>query len=190
MSSIFTDAYYTWKAQSKDPESFAKIYDMYIDKIYRFIYFKVSDKELAQDLAAEVFLKTWEYVNTGKEIDNIKALLYKISRNLIIDYYRSRHRHDVSIESEILENIDEESSNEPEIITHTHIDIKMELEVVEKAIKSLKDEYKDVLLLKHIEELSLGEIAKVLQKKNGAVRVMLHRATKALQEILDKNNNG
>jgi RNA polymerase sigma-70 factor (ECF subfamily) len=72
-------------------KSFSKIYDQYIDKIYRFIFLKVNSPEISQDLTSETFLRTWE-VFKNKEIKNIQAFLYKIAKNLVINYYREKEK--------------------------------------------------------------------------------------------------
>jgi len=69
---------------------FSKIYDRYIDKIYRFIFFKVNSQEIAQDLTSETFLKGWESFKNGTKIENPQAYLYKTARNLVIDFYREK----------------------------------------------------------------------------------------------------
>ncbi|MFA6537252.1 MAG: sigma factor, partial [Patescibacteria group bacterium] len=64
--------------QSKDAEAYGKLYDYYVERIYRFIFFKVNNVETAEDLTSEVFLKTWEYINkTNKKISNLNALFYR-----------------------------------------------------------------------------------------------------------------
>ena len=81
-------------------KEFGKIYDKHIDKIYRFIFLKVSSQEIAQDLCSETFLKGWEaYKNqksnlkNQKEIENVSAFLYRIARNLVTDHYRQKSRN-------------------------------------------------------------------------------------------------
>ena len=67
-------------------------YDLYTDSIYRYIYFKVGQDEEARDLTSEVFLKAWNYIQDNKITDykTLKALFYKIARNLVIDHYRRK----------------------------------------------------------------------------------------------------
>lgn len=69
--------YLLFRAKNKDPESFTKVYDLYVERIYRFIFFKVANPEDAQDLTSEVFLKTWQYINDGKEVKNLNAFFIK-----------------------------------------------------------------------------------------------------------------
>lgn len=180
MSSNITTTYWLWKAKNKDPEAFAKVYDLYIDKIYRFVYFKVSDKELAQDFSSEVFLKTWEYINTGKEIQNLNALLYATARNIVIDHYRRKSLQNISLDEAI--GHDEEALTVDD--AHQLMN-KIDVAQLEKFLLELKDEYREVLLLKYIEDFDTAQIAQIMGKKAGAVRVLLHRATKSLKELLE-----
>lgn len=181
MSTNITTSYWLWKAKNKDPEAFAKVYDLYVDKIYRFIYFKVSDKDLAQDFSSEVFLKTWEYINTGKEINNLNALLYTTARNIVIDHYRKKSLQNLNID-EVAEQTEEA------LMVEISDDLmnKIDVQLLQEFLLELKDEYREVLLLKYIEDFDLQSIAQIMGKKNGAVRVLLHRATKSLKDLLEK----
>ena len=86
---------------SKDPDAYAKLYDFYIDRIYRFVLFKVSRIEDAEDITTEVFLKTWQYIRTtDKRIANLNSLLYRMARNSVIDHYRSKQRTEKSLSEE------------------------------------------------------------------------------------------
>ena len=79
----------------KDKQAFMQAYDQYVDQIYRFVYFKLGNKEEAEDITSQVFVKCWSYVRDGKlrSQDNYKSLrsfLYTIARNAVIDHYRTR----------------------------------------------------------------------------------------------------
>jgi len=163
----------------KDPEAFASLYDLYVEKIYRFVYFKVNNKEEAEDIVSSVFLKVWSYLieYTEKEIDSFSGLIYKIARNLVIDYYRERGQ----MKKEALETAEELGENEKNYET---IAINMEVEQLMVVIKKMKQDYQEVLLLKHVEELSTAEIAEILGKTQVGVRITLHRAIKKLQEMI------
>src|SRR3989344_4534103 len=73
-----------------DTDAFGYFYDAYVARVYRFVYFKTSDKEVAQDITHDVFLEVWEYLVERKSIDNIQAYVYLVARNKVIDHYRSR----------------------------------------------------------------------------------------------------
>ena len=164
--------------QHKDAESYGKLYDYYVDRIFRFILFKVSSSAIAEDLTSEVFLKTWEYINkTNKKIGNLNALLYKVARNCVIDHYRARSKEAMATDEEYLENICDSRDFAAEA------EVKLEIQSIEKHLAKLKDIYREVIILKYIEEFSIAEIAELVDKSKGTVRVLLHRALKALKEI-------
>lgn len=164
----------------QDGDAFAELYSRYIDKIYRFIFFKISNEEEAKDLASDVFLKAWDYLNNRsreKQIQHFGGFIYRIARNAIIDVYRTRAKN---MESSI-DSLDEARLpvESPQDTMHTQMEAKQLLAV----IKKMKQEYQDVLLLRYVEELSISEIAEILEKGQTAVRVTLHRATKKLKEL-------
>jgi RNA polymerase sigma-70 factor (ECF subfamily) len=166
----------------KDPDAFAKIYDLYARRIYRFVYFKVSLEDEAQDITSDVFLKAWQYLldEKGKEVRHLSALLYSIAKNRVIDLYRSRAAATTTPLSEEAEEIlpdDRHMQEKAEAL----IDVQM----IEKHLRSMKDEYREVLIMKYLDELSTEEIAKALEKNPGNVRVLLHRAMIALREVIN-----
>jgi len=173
------EKFYLFKVrQTKDPEAYGKLYDLYVDRIFRFIFFKVSSVEEAEDLTADVFLKTWEYINTSNDnIKNFNALIYRIARNKVIDFYRNKTRETVkSAEDQLMEIADKRNLAE-------EMSIKFEIKSVETYLRKMKDGYREVLLLKYVEEYSISEISKILDKTKGNVRVLLHRATETLRDL-------
>jgi len=168
----------------QDKESFTELYQALIDPLYRFIFFKVNDAELAQDLVAEVFLRGWREMTGEKatRVKHLKAFFYTIARHLVIDYYRSTARQK---EVQLLENEGPAvaiSSSEP---LH-EVEVKIESEQILKLVNLLKASYQEIIILRHIEELSLTEISRIIQKSPVATRVLLHRANKALKREYDK----
>ena len=164
--------------QHKDAEAYGQLYDYYIDRIFRFILFKVSVNEVAEDLTSEVFLKTWEYINrTTKKIGNLNALLYKVARNCVIDHYRAKRKDFIKTDEEYLESIMDARDMEKET------NVKIDFQSIEKQLMKLKEVHREVIILKHIEELSIDEIAEIMDVSRGNVRVLIHRAMKALREI-------
>jgi RNA polymerase sigma-70 factor (ECF subfamily) len=174
----FKESNLSSRSLKKDKQAFIEIYNLYVDDIYRFIYFKVGHREEAQDISSDVFLKAWDYIVLNKvdKSKNLKALFYKIARNTVVDYYRSK-RDTSPLDS--LENTDlNDIKQDPQAIT----EIKHEYERILKLLNNIKEEYKEVIILKHINELSWDEISQALGKSKGSLRVLLHRATKALEE--------
>ncbi len=160
------------RLQAGDTEAFGFFYDQYAEKIYRFVYFKTSEKELAQDITHEVFLKAWEYIVDNKTIENLQAYLYKMARNKIADYYRSRDRQTTFLKDEV------DTIGAPIEESETNADIY----ILEKHLKSLKDEDQEIIILRHIEGLNIEEMSNILGKDKNNVRVTLHRAIAKLKE--------
>jgi len=166
------------QAKLGDREAFGKLYQFYIDKIYRYVFFRVNqEKPLAEDITADIFIKAWEKIEqftTG----SFQAWLYKIARNTVIDFYRQDKKH-IVLEEAI---VDEKANYEEEIFT------KFEIERVKAALCLLTPEQQEIITLKFIEDVSNAQIANILGKREDAIRALQHRAIKALQEILCKKN--
>lgn len=168
-------------------DSFAQLYDEHIKPIYRFIYFKVNSKEEAEDLASETFLKAWNYLSkldNSNKIHNFKAFLYQIANNLVIDFYRKRSLLPVSLNDEYWED-----ANIPDEQLSGIEKIKREDDVAElkKAFKKIPENYSSAVIWYYLEELEIAEIAQILGKSEGAARVTIHRALKALKKALEDN---
>ena len=161
---------------------FSQIYDNNLDSVYRFIYFKVNSEEIAQDLCSDVFLRFWHTLK-GKEnkhkkekaIKNPKAFLYQIARNLIVDYYRGKAKAQFV-------STDDVSIADPRTDPEEEALIKSDVEQIKKLLFNLNEDYREVILLRYVEDLSISEISSILKKKESTVRVLLHRGLKALKK--------
>jgi len=160
-------------------KKFSKIYDQYINKIYRFIFLKVSSKEIAEDLSSEVFIRSWDRFKQGGEIDNVQAFLYRVARNLVIDHYREKGRVR-TISSEDIWVADPNTNLEEKAETSSDLD------EIRNALSGINEDYREVIIWRYLDQLSVSEIAEILEKSEGAVRVMIHRALNSLKEALDK----
>ena len=159
---------------------FSKIYDRYIDKIYRFIFFKVNSQEIAQDLTSETFLKTWEtYKNGNQEIENIQAYLYKTARNLVIDFYREKGK--VQIVSADNPLIPDPAPNLEEKAM-----LSSDLDQIRQALTELNDDYQNVIIWYYLDDLSISEISQMLGRTDDATRVLLSRALQALRNEINQ----
>ena len=176
------------KALSGRKEAFSEIYDFYVVRIFRFIYLKTSSRETAEDLASEVFLRYWKRIkegmkdeNLGEDVanDKVKPFLYKIARNLIIDFYRKKEIPTVEIDNDIKDKIQDQKQD-----ILACVSAKQEVKEMMKALSKIKGEYREIIILRHIEELSIIEIAEITGKSGGSVRVSLHRAIKALKKSI------
>lgn len=160
-------------------KEFGKIYDKYIDKIFRFIFLKVNSEDIAQDLCSETFLKGWEAFQGEKEIENIQAFLYRIARNLVIDHYRAKGRTQV-VSAEALTIID------PAPGIDERMAFNSDLGEIKAVLANLNEDYQNVIIWHYLDDLPIQEVAKMLEKSEETTRVTLHRALKALKNGLNK----
>lgn len=165
----------------QDAEAFGELYSIYREPIQRFLRFRVSSNEVADDLTADVFLKLWQHVKEGRRITHFRGLIYQIARHAVIDYYRS---------AKVMLSIDEVPEHalgllESDLPYHGPI----EKEKLLTALKDMRPEYRELLTLFYFEELRVKEIAMVMHKRPGAVRVQLHRAIKAIRYAVQRTTN-
>ena len=164
-----------WK--HKDANAYGELYNNYAPKIYRYLSFKLPTKKDAEELTSDVFLRAWEYLQ-NTTIETFSAFLFRIARNAAADFYRQRKHEEVSIDS-ILEP---ESKEAPEDEVH---DKKLAIRNLRQHLNRLKEEYRDVIIMRYLEEMSYKEIAIALDKTENTTRVLLHRAMNALKKQLD-----
>jgi RNA polymerase sigma-70 factor (ECF subfamily) len=168
------------RAADHDPEAFGRLYDIHVDRVYRHIYYRVGNEQDAEDLTQQVFLKAWQAMPRYKKMASpFIAWLMTISHNLVVDFYRTR-RDKAYLEAEIL--ADGPASN-PEQAAET----SLEQQRLRRAILKLGSDEQQVVILRFMEGFQFSEIASVLSKKEGNVRVILHRALVKLRSILEKD---
>lgn len=165
----------------KRTDEFAGVYDAYAEKLWRHIYLRVNRREETNDLVSEVFLKTWEYLRSGKNIDNVQAFLYRAAHNAIIDWYRAKSKIaelSSSLEEGEYDDLMVQEDPSGSIITSASAKIH-----VEKILAQIPQAERSLLVMRFIDELEIKEIAKVINKTNGAVSVGIHRALKLFEKI-------
>jgi len=175
------------KLKSHDREAFVKAYDENVDDIHRFVYFKIGNKEEANDLTSVIFLKTWDHIQTNSLEDSktLRALLYKIARNAIIDYYReTSNKTTTSLDDEDHKIDIVDDARDPQ----EKIDSEANLEMIKNKLPLLKEEYREVIIMRFINDLTLEEIADISGKKIGNIRVLIHRALGALKSLIEADN--
>ena len=167
------------RAKSGDPEAFARLYDAYIDRVYRFVYFRTSDNALAEDITSQVFLKAWEkldHFQTGAS--PFLAWLYTVARNLIVDQHRSQ-RDMVPLENVAalpsdLATLDEE------------IQSRFDVQALRDALQCLSEDQQQVLMLKYVAGLPNETIAKMMNKQEGTIRGLKMRALQVLSRYMEE----
>lgn len=166
------------KDHAKIEQVFLKCYEEHHDALFRFSFFQTSNREVALDILQETFTRTWIYLKDGKKIDNLKAFLYKVAKNLIIDHRRKKKSYSL------------------EAITDTGVDFQSEKDEVDAAIQQsdqafvlaelqhLDDDHREILLLRYMNEMSIKEIADTLGLTENHVSVKIHRAVEKMKDRL------
>ena len=170
------------RAGRGDTEAFGRLYDLYADRIYRHIYYRISNIKDAQDLTQEVFFKAWQALPKYKRTKTpFAGWLFTISHNRVIDYYRTK-KDTAYLENEL---VIEDGDKGPEDL----LDLQFTQQEVRRVILQLPEEQQQVILMSFIEGFSYPEIAAALNKSEGNIRVILHRALKKMREILSSTGN-
>jgi len=156
-------------------EAFGELYNIYLERIYRYVFYQVRDKMTAEDLTEEVFLKAWKSIDTcrGKE-QTFSSWLYRIAHNHVIDNLRSQRKY-LSADMEALAEV-----SSPELGEEGKLERQEMLEV----ISDLPQNQKQVIILKFIEGLDNREIGQIMGKSQGALRVLQMRALATLRQRL------
>lgn len=163
-------------ARSGDKGAVGKIYDTFLDAVYRFVFFRVGTREDAEDITEAVFISIFEHIRDYKEKGlPFEAWIYRIARNKIIDHYRT-HKPRVSLE-EITEKPSDESV-ENKVLT------KLTKEYVMNFLRTLPESYQEIIILKYIEEKTNEEISELLDKPLAHVRVLQSRAIGKLRSVV------
>lgn len=162
-------------------EALADLYETYHLRVYRFVFYRVSHRETAEDITEEVFVKTFAGLRNLEKLEAFEGWLFQIARNMVIDYYR-RKKQMVPLDS--IENTLEYDTNVVDIIN-----LQIEQSILVKLLKELNDEQQSVIKMKFLEELDNSTIATLLNKTEGAIRVIQHRAISKLKEIFQDKIN-
>lgn len=158
---------------------FLSEYDDHADPLFRHVMLRVRDREAARDIVQEAFSRTWLYLSEGKEIEYMRAFLYRVANNLIVDAARKKKSSslDAMMENDGFE-VEDETVKDPAIIPQTR-------EVVEH-LKSLDEIYRVAITKRFFEEKSPKEIAVELGVSENVVSVRIHRGIERLGRLMKR----
>jgi len=172
------------RSKNGDTIAFGELYDLFADKIFRFILMKIKNKNEAEDLLQEIFIKAWQSIqNFDPARGNFNAWLYAISSNTINDFFRRTYRKPPTVELSPDQQIASSENIQKEY------SLTDDLVALRKSLKKLPPQYQQVLELRFLEDLSIAETAFILGKSGVSVRVLQHRALKHLREIIQKEHH-
>ncbi len=167
--------------KSGDLDAFGVLYERYLDPIYRYMTTRVSDEQDAEDLTEYVFLRSFESLNRYEDRGlPYSAFLYRVARNVLIDHYRSRV-DDAQVET--AERIADESPSLDERVVEDETQQR-----IERELGRLPEDYQEVIRMRILLDLPTDIVAGWLDRSEGAVRVLLHRALKTLRENLSDSD--
>jgi len=166
-------------AKNGDKDAFGSIYQLYYDRIYRFVYYLTYDSELSCDLTQNTFIKMWNSLPRFKiENGSIQAYLFTIARNLVTDFRRRKREYTLDLALN-------ESKHEDMIEKVSKLERQ---ESLHEMLQTLPEIDRQLLILRYFEDLAMADIAKVVQKEESAVRVRIHRILKKLRKKMYKKH--
>ncbi len=169
------------RASQGDSDAFSLLYELNVNRIYNYVFYRVGSEVDAEDITSRVFFRAFghisNYVDKGVPFS---AWLYRIAHNLIANWHRDNfRRHEVSLD----EHIDlPQRIEQPE----STLEQTQEIELLLKGIRNLPDDRQQLLVLKFTEHLSNAEIAVIMKKSEGAVKSLYHRSLASLKDEMKK----
>jgi len=171
----------TNKQKDKQNDILSKAHDAYRKGLFKYASYKINNLSRSEDLVQETFLKTWRYLVKGGRIDTMKAFLYHILNDLIIDEYR-KHKT-ISLDVLIKKGFEPSIDNADKLIKNFDGKIALFL------IKRLPKKYQKIIYMKYVEDLSLEEISIITKQSKNTLAVQIHRGLKKLKYIYDHIKN-
>jgi RNA polymerase sigma-70 factor, ECF subfamily len=157
-----------------DKESlFLEMVDKYQDGIFRYLFFRVSNRNIALDITQDTFTKTWKYLTSGNDIEYPEAFLYRTAKNALVDHYKKEKPY--SLDTMMEEGFDpSHTKDEDEIIRQD------EIAEIREILENLDEEDRHIIYLRYTEEKPIEEIAQLYDKTPNAMTVQIHRIIKNL----------
>ncbi len=165
------------KSSAGDAEAFGELYEIHLNAIYQYIYYRVSNRQDAEDLTESVFLKAWQAMGDFEQ-GNVpfRAWLYRIAHNSVIDHYRvTKETQSIDV---MMHLTDDDMQVEQQVST------REKSEQLARVIRKLAPLHQHVLILRFINGLSHSEVAEILGRRVESIRVLQHRALKELQGLI------
>jgi RNA polymerase sigma-70 factor, ECF subfamily len=167
------------RASRADPEALGALYDRYVGRIYNYIYHRVGQADLAEDLTAQVFARMLEAIREGRAWrTSFSGWIYRIAHNLVIDHYRRRGRA-AFVE---LEEASPLAAEEADPLLK--VEARLEREHLRVALGKLTEEQAEVIALRFLDEFSIAEVAAMMNKTEGAIKALQYRAVLALRRMM------
>lgn len=161
----------------ENKQKLTNVYEEYSDALFRYCFFKVSNREKALDLVQETFTRTWQYLQKGNLIENVKPFLYTTVRHLIVDEYRKKKI--LSLDTLMDQGLEPNINNIEEEL-YMSIDASSVMEYVYK----LPEVYSSIIIMRYINDFSVQDIARIVNKSENVISVRIHRGMSKLRLLV------
>jgi RNA polymerase sigma-70 factor (ECF subfamily) len=166
------------RASRRDPAALTTLYDQYVDRIYSYIYHRVGQVDLAEDLTGQVFMRMLEALHGGQPWrTSFSGWLFRIAHNLVIDHYRRRGRA-------TFVDIDDVTASSPDDEPSQSVEARLDCEQLRQALHRVTEEQAQVITLRFLEDMSIAETAGVMGKSEGSIKALQYRAVLALRRVM------
>ena len=170
--------------QSSIEHTMTQAYDDYADAIFRHCYYRLGNRETAKDIVHDTFVKVWEYLKKGKEVENIRALLYRSATNLIIDHVRKHKKR----QEQSLETMQEDGWDVAANENEEQLQAKLDAEQIAGVFSQIDETYREVLIMRYVDELPPREIAELTGLDTNVISVRINRGMKQLKSLLPNDH--
>lgn len=160
-------------------EDFVRAYEKYSDDLFRYCFYRVYDRERAKDLVQDTFIKTWQYLVEGNSIENLRAFLYRVAHNSIVDF--SRKKREASLDQM------KEKGFEGRVDVREKYLQSADAAHILNIVQQLDEKYREVILLRYVNGLSVKEISRMVHESQANVYVRIHRGLKSIKKILQSH---
>lgn len=172
------------RARSRDSSALDTLYRLYIDKVYRYIWYRVGDQSLAEDLASEVFVRLVQHVHGFRppkenQVAAFSAWLFRIASNCITDHHRARARAKGHLEKNTAQLTAGDSWDD-------HVERLSQRHDLRAALSQLSESQREVLYYRFVADLTSAQTAAAMGKQESAIKALQHRALSSLRRLLNE----
>ncbi|RSL29640.1 sigma-70 family RNA polymerase sigma factor [Salibacterium salarium] len=169
-------------------EEFERLYETYHHSLFQYLFYMVRDKETAEELVQEVYIKVFHSIDSFEGKSSEKTWLYSIARHVGIDWIRKQNRKKRKWLG-VLGPLSKEEIRDPAPLPEEIVSAKDEAREVFAGMEHCTPDQRQVLVLRFVDSLSINEAAEILGWSESKVKTTQHRAIKKLQDVLGNDNS-
>ncbi|HEY3750758.1 MAG TPA: sigma-70 family RNA polymerase sigma factor [Pseudonocardiaceae bacterium] len=166
-------------AQAGDAGAFGQLYDQYVDSVFRYVLFRVGDRTLAEDVTSETFLRAFRRIGSlSYQGRDVGAWFVTIARNIVLDHVKSsRFRLEVA-------TADPDDANNTQVGPEHQVITRLTHDELLRCVAQLGDDQRECIVLRFLQGLSVAETAVIMERNDGAIKALQHRAVRRLAQLL------